>query len=119
MRRLSQGDIEGAALLSNSPKRRFEVLKDYEASVGREEFKRAYSRLLSPQNPPLAEIAMGEHRLILWDLGEAENHVAAQYYVKVEGRFLMDDRPSRDRADLQRVLRAWRAERASSSGRRD
>ncbi len=31
---LSTGDIEEAALLSNSPRRRFEVLRDYRESVG-------------------------------------------------------------------------------------
>ena len=33
---LSTGDIEEAALLSNAPRRRFEVLRDYRESIGEE-----------------------------------------------------------------------------------
>ena len=37
---LSAGDIEEAALLSNAPRRRYEVLHEYREAVGAEEFKR-------------------------------------------------------------------------------
>ncbi len=110
IRLLAAGKIEEASLLSNAPKRRFKVLKDYEREVGNKEFRRIYSRLLEPVNPLLAEVAIGDHRLIVWDLGEAKHELAAQYYVLVEGRFFMDDAPNDTRAELRRVLLAWRAD---------
>jgi hypothetical protein len=109
---LAAGNIEEAAVLSNAPKRRFEVLREYQAAVGEAEFKRIFGRFLQPENPVLAEIAMDTHRLIIWDLGEAQHQLAAQFYVEVEGRFLMDDVPSRARADLRRILQTYRQGKA-------
>jgi predicted oxidoreductase len=54
------------------------------------------------------EAAIGEHRLLVWELGEAERKLAGQYYVAAGGRFLMDDVPSERRAELQRVLDGYR-----------
>ena len=62
---LSSGDIEEAALLSNAPSRRFEVLRDYRESVGEEEFKRVFAQYFFPQNRLLAEIAIGRRRLLI------------------------------------------------------
>jgi len=107
LRRLAEGNIDEAAALSNSPQRRGEVLRDYLASVGDEEFKRVFAQYL--QNRIVAEIAIGPRRLIIWDLAEASHHLAGQYYVEVEGRFLMDDVPSEARSLLQRVLRSYRS----------
>ena len=80
---LSTGDIEEAALLSNSPRRRFEVLSEYRASVGENEFKRVFAQYFAPQNRLVAEIAIDRHRLLIWDLREgavriAEVHVAGR-----------------------------------------
>jgi hypothetical protein len=115
---LAAGDLEEAATLSSAPKRRFEVLRDYRAAVGEAEFKRIFSRFLEPENPVLAEIAMDKHRLIIWDLGEARHQLAAQYYVEVEGRFLMDDVPSQARSDLRRILQAYRNEKSAKPSTR-
>jgi hypothetical protein len=118
LRRLAAGDITEAAALSNSPKQRYKVLRDYKASVGEDEFKRVFAQYLDPQNRVIAEIAVGAHRLIVWDLGAAAHHVAGQYYVEVEGRFLMDDVPSETRANLRRVLQSYR-KAAMPSGQKD
>lgn len=118
LRRLADGDIAEAAALSNSPGQRYEVLRDYRASVGEDEFKRVFAQYLDPQNRVVAEIAIGPHRLIVWDLGAAAHHVAGQYYVEVEGRFFMDDVPSETRADLRRVLQSYR-KAATPSGQKD
>jgi hypothetical protein len=107
-RHLAAGDIEDAALLSNAPKRRFEVLADYREAVGIQEFRRVYGELADPRNPLLAEIAIGSHRALLWRLG-ATGALAVQYYVSVEGRFLLDDIPSVERARLRRVVEAYRS----------
>jgi hypothetical protein len=115
LRRLAQGDITEAAALSNSPLRRYEVLRDYKASVGEDEFKRVFAQYLDPQNRVVAEIAIGPHRLIVWDLGAAAHHVAGQYYVEVEGRFFMDDVPSETRSDLRKVLQTYRKAAATPS----
>jgi len=111
---LSTGDIEEAALLSNSPRRRFEVLQDYRRSVGDDEFKRVFSQYLVPENRLVAEIAIERHRLLIWELKQAADapggHLAGQYFVQVDdGRYLVDDVPSATRTSLRRVLEAYRA----------
>lgn len=110
---LSTGDIEEAALLSNSPRRRFEVLQDYRRSIGDDEFRRVFAQYLIPENRLVAEIAIGPHRLLIWELkqipAEQANHLAGQYFVEVDGRYLVDDVPSPARASLRRVLEAYRA----------
>ena len=116
LRSLASGDIEVAAALSNAPQRRLEVLRDYQASVGEAEFKRIFGEYL--RKPIVAEIAIGERRLIIWDLSEAASQLAGQFYVRVDGSFLMDDVPSDERRDLRRVLLAYRKS-ASPSRRKD
>ncbi|HUK03995.1 MAG TPA: hypothetical protein VLV90_02805 [Burkholderiales bacterium] len=106
---LSAGDIEEAALLSNSPRRRFEVLRDYRASVGEEEFKRVFAQYLTPANRLVAEIAIDNHRLLVWDLREGATRIAGQYFVEVEGRYLVDDVPNDVRTRLRWVLEAYRS----------
>ena len=113
---LSTGDIEEAALLSNAPRRRYEVLRDYRRSVGDDEFRRIFARYLVPENRLVAEIAIGRHRLLIWELRQAApasaseaSHLAGQYFVEVEGRYLVDDVPSAARTSLRRVLEAYRA----------
>jgi hypothetical protein len=106
---LSTGDIEEAALLSNAPRRRFEVLRDYRESVGEEEFKRVFAQYFLPQNRLVAEVAIANHRLLVWDLREGANRVAGQYFVEVEGRYMIDDVPSDNRTRLRWVLEAYRS----------
>ncbi len=106
---LSTGNLEEAALLSNAPRRRFEVLRDYRESVGEEEFKRVFAQYFYPENRLLAEIAIGRHRLLIWDLKEGANRIAGQYFVEIEGRYLVDDVPNDTRTSLRWVLEAYRA----------
>ena len=105
---LSAGDIEEAALLSNAPRRRFEVLRDYRESVGAEEFKRVFAQYFYPENRLLAEIGIGKHRLLIWDLKDG-NRIAGQYFVEIEGRYLVDDVPNDARTSLRWVLEAYRS----------
>lgn len=107
---LAAGDIEEAAVLSNTPKRRYEVLRAYLSAVGEPEFKRVFS--LYRDTRLVAEVAIGPRRLLIWDLAQAGSHLAGQYYVNVDGRFLVDDVPSEAREQLARVLEAYRAGRA-------
>ena len=104
---LAEGNIEAAAQLSNAPERRYEVLRDYQAAVGEPEFKQVYARYFARGNRVLAEAAIGKHRLIIWDLGAAA-HLAGQFFVEVDGRFLLDDVPTAERAKLQQVLAQYR-----------
>jgi hypothetical protein len=112
---LSTGDIEEAALLSNAPRRRFEVLREYRESVGADEFKRVFAQYLYPENRLIAEIAIDQHRLLIWQLaldaktGAASSRVAGQYFVEIEGRYLLDDVPNDVRTRLRWVLEAYRA----------
>jgi hypothetical protein len=114
LRHLADGNIEAAAALSNAPKRRLEVLQNYRQSVGEEQFKRVFSRYFAPENRLLMEAALGKHRLLVWDLGEANHQLAGQYFVEADGRFLMDDVPSAERAKLQQVLQARRKKNSGS-----
>jgi hypothetical protein len=108
---LSTGDIEEAALLSNAPRRRFEVLREYRESVGPDEFKRVFAQYLAPGNRLVAEIGIDRHRLLIWDLREGAMRLAGQYFVEVDGRYLVDDVPNDARARLREVLEAYRAGR--------
>ena len=109
---LTNGDLEEAAVLSNQPKRRFEVLRDFLASVGEEEFKRVFAQYIDPSNRLLAEIEIGRHRLLVWELRSAGTKpapIAGQYFMEIEGRFLLDDIPSETRMKLRWVLEAYRS----------
>jgi hypothetical protein len=105
---LAEGNIEAAAQLSNAPGRRYEVLRDYRAQVGGEEFKRVYARYFEPGNRLMAEAAIGKRRLLVWRLGQAGGQLAGQFFVEVDGRFVLDDVPSPERQRLERVLREYR-----------
>ncbi len=105
---LAAGELEAAAALSNAPQRRLEVLREFQRSVGEGEFKRLFGRYFTPQNRVVMEAALGRHRVLVWQLGEAGNQLAGQYFVELDGRFVMDDVPSPQRTALQRVLEAQR-----------
>lgn len=100
---LAAGRVAEAAKLSNEPQHREKVLRDYMASVGEDEFRRVYAEYLS--HPVAKEIAVGPRRLIMWQLGK---RLAAQYYVQSGDTFLMDDRPSEERAVLRKALESHR-----------
>jgi hypothetical protein len=104
---LAAGNLEEAALLSTAPKRRFEVLRDYRDAVGDSEFRRVFGDY--PRSP-VAEVAMGERRLLVWKLAQG---IAGQYYVRIDGRFLLDDVPNAERNELKRLLEAYRAGKLS------
>ena len=106
---LSTGDIEEAALLSNAPRRRFEMLQDYRQSVGEDEFKRVFAQYFDRGNRLIAEIAIDKHRLLIWDLREGATRIAAQYFVEIDGRYLIDDVPNDARTRLRWVLEAYRS----------
>jgi hypothetical protein len=107
-RYLSAGDIEGASLLSNSPRRRYEVFRDYRNTIGEDVFKRVFAQYFYPENRLLAEVVIGRHHLLIWELRDA-GRVAGLYFVELEGRYLLDDIPSEARSGLRRVLEAWRS----------
>jgi hypothetical protein len=100
---LAAGNLEEAALLSTAPRRRFEVLREYRDAVGESEFRRVFGEY---PRAPVAEVAMGERRLLVWKLDQG---IAGQYYVRIEGRFLLDDAPNPERAELKKLLDAYRA----------
>jgi hypothetical protein len=113
LRHLVAGGIDEAAQLSNSPQRRREVLDEYRKSVGEEEFRRVFSQYFFPENKVVAEIALGTRRLVVWDLGEAGNHLGGQFFVETGGGFLIDDLPNEERSRLRQVLESFRRERAA------
>jgi hypothetical protein len=111
---LAEGRIEEAARLSNAPQRRLKVLSDYAGRVGEDGFKQVYARYFTPGNRVIAEVAIDNHRLLVWNLGEAGGQIAGQYFVEVAGDFVMDDVPSPARANLSRVLQIYRNARPSA-----
>ena len=110
LKHLAEGNLEQAAALSNAPSQRLELLRGYRDVVGEEEFKRLFGRFLGPENQLIAEVALGPRRLLVWELGDASRQRAGQFYIEVDGKFLMDDVPSRERTELRRVLRRYRAQ---------
>jgi len=112
-RHLAAGDIEAAAALSNAPKRRLEVYREYRARIGARAFKRVFTEYFYPENRLLAEIAIGAHRLLIWRLQSAQ-HLAGQFYVETGDKVLMDDVPSNERSQLRRILEAYRAGKAAN-----
>lgn len=108
LRLLADGEIVKAAQISNAPKRRLEVFREYRSRVGDEEFRRVFRDYLGPGNKLMAEVALGKHRLLIWKLGDAADHLAGQYYVESDGRFLMDDMPSLERSNLRKILESYR-----------
>jgi hypothetical protein len=117
LRLLAAGNIDAAAELSNAPARRREVLRDYLRSVGEAEFRRVFGEYA--ERRVVSEVAIGDRHLIVWDLGDAEHHLAGQYFVRVPGGFLLDDVPSEERLRLARLLRAYRTGRIKPSGGTD
>ena len=118
LRYLAQGDIRAAAALSNAPAQREEVLRAFQASVGEEEFKRVFGEYLARAEAVVAEVAIGTHRLLIWQLAGKDAQLAGQFYVEKDGRFVLDDVPSETRANLRRVLQSYR-KAATASERRD
>ena len=111
LKHLASGELESAAALSNAPQRRLEVLRAYRARVGEAQFRQLFGRYFAPENRILMEAAIGERRLVVWELAEAGGRLAGQYFVAVDGRFRVDDVPSPERAKLQRVLAQLRSSR--------
>ncbi len=107
-RHLSAGAVEDAAMLSNAPRRRYEVLRDYKEDVGERDFRQVFADYFLPANRPVAELAIGGHSLLVWHL-RVPGRYAGQFYVQVENRTLLDDIPSPTRATLRRLLEAIRA----------
>jgi hypothetical protein len=101
--------------LSNAPQRRLDVLRDYRSAVGAEEFTRVFARYFATGNRVVAEVAYGSHRLLVWDLGEAGNRLVGQFYIELDGAFVMDDVPSPARSRLQRILEEYRSGKKSGS----
>ena len=108
LRHLADGNLEAAAAMSNAPQRRLEVLRSYRDTVGEEELKRIYGRYFAPQNRVVAELAIGPRRMIVWELGDAGYRIAGQIYVEVDGKFVMDDVPSKERSELRDLLKKYR-----------
>jgi hypothetical protein len=106
LKHLAEGDLEHAAALSNAPTQRLELLRGYRDSIGEDEFKRRFGLFFAPDNRVIAEVAIGPRRLLVWDLGDSQ--LAGQFYIEVDGRFLMDDVPGRERDELRQVLRRYR-----------
>ncbi len=114
LRYLAAGDLEQAAQFSNAPERRAEVLRDYLQSVGEAEFRRVFADYGTRK--VVAELAIGERRLLLWDLGK---ELSGQFFVRAGPRFVIDDVPSAERSELRRLLAAYRAGRLKPSAGTD
>lgn len=114
---LAAGDIDAAAELSNAPARRRQVLRDYLNSVGEAEFRRVFGEYA--ERRVIAEVAIGDRRLLVWDLGDAAHHLAGQYFVRSPNGFVLDDEPNEERSRLTRLLRAYRAGRIKPAGGTD
>lgn len=111
LKHLAAGELEAAAALSNAPARRLEVLRAYRERVGEGPFRQLFGRYFAPESRIVLEAAIGQHRLVVWELGEARRRLAGQYFVAADGRFLVDDTASPGRSKLQRLLAELRSSR--------
>jgi len=105
---LSAGDIEEAALLSNSPRRRFEEFRAFQQAYGEAEFKRVFTEYFDPENRLVGEIVIGPHSLLIWHQKQV-SRFAGQFFVDVGGKYLVDDVPNDTRTQLRWVLEAYRS----------
>ena len=106
-RYLAEGRIEDASLLSNAPKARYARLRESFEGWSEADFRRAYGRYFDPENRIVGEISIDSHRLLIWHLRDTD-YLAAFFLVDIEGRLLIDDVPNETRANLRRVLQAYR-----------
>lgn len=106
--RLARGQIEDAALLSNAPKQRYQLLREAYADWKPDDFARAYGRYFLPQNRILAEASIGAHHLVLWRLQDID-YLAGYFFIDIDGKTYLDDWPSPVRAQLEQVLEAYRS----------
>jgi len=106
-RYLSEGRVEDASLLSNSPKARYARLRESFVGWKEDDYRRAYGRYFDAQNRIVAEIEIEGQRLLIWYLKDTD-YLAAFFLMDIEGRLLMDDVPNATRANLRRVLQAYR-----------
>jgi hypothetical protein len=111
LQHLAAGDIDAAAALSNAPEQRAQLLRAYRDRVGEAEFRRVFADYAS--RPLVREIAIGERRLLIWDIGK---QLSGQYFVRTGENFLIDDVPSDARTELRRVLEHERKHRARPAG---
>ena len=116
---LAEGNVEAAAAMSNAPERRRQVLDDYRKRVGDSEFRRIFSQYDAPPNRLFAEVAIGERRLLIWDLAGAGHQLAGQYFLRSGDGFVLDDAPNEERSRLQRVLAAYRSGKIKPSAGKD
>jgi GAF domain-containing protein len=116
VQKLAEGDLHAVANVSNAPRERLKALADYQARVGPEEFKRIYARFL--KHEIIDEYAVGPYHLVIWDLVEADGHLAGQYFVREGPAFMIDDRPSAAREQLRRLLQGYRKEKVAPQGAR-
>ena len=114
LQRLAAGDIDAAAALSNAPEQRAELLRAYRDRVGESEFRRVFAEYAAKR--VVREIAIGEHRLLIWDL---DGPLGAQYFVRSGDDFRLDDVPSAERTGLRRLLAAYRSGRLKPSAGTD
>jgi len=106
-RYLAEGKIEDASLLSNAPKARFARLRESFEGWSDADFRRAYGRYFDTENRIVGEVAIDGHRLLTWHLKDTD-YLAAFFLVEIEDRLLIDDVPNETRANLRRVLQAYR-----------
>jgi hypothetical protein len=104
---LAEGKIEDASLLSNAPKARYERLRESFEGWSDSDFRRAFGRYFDVENRIVAEVQIHGHRLLIWHLKDTD-HLAAFFLVQVEDRMLLDDVPNETRANLRKVLQAYR-----------
>jgi hypothetical protein len=107
-RYLAEGRIEDASLLSNAPKARYARLRESFEGWKEADFRRAYGRYFDPENRIVGEVSIDGHRLVIWHLRDTD-YLAAFFLVEIEDRLLIDDVPNETRANLRRVLEAYRA----------
>jgi hypothetical protein len=103
--RLAQGDIAGAAKLSNDPAAVTKKYTDYRERLGEAEFRQQFAGYFSGGAALKYEIRVGRRHLLIVHDAEMEMDMA-QVYVENGGTFLADEKDSAERSQVLGVFAA-------------
>jgi hypothetical protein len=106
-RALGTADISTAAAMSNDRERTYAKYERYVERLGMAEFKKMFLSYFVGGASYTHELVIGEHHMLLVE-DPADDTIAAQFYVRVEGKYLIDEKPGPERDQLGRLFMAVR-----------
>lgn len=109
-RALAAADISSAAAMSNDRERTYAKYERYIERLGAAEFKKMFATYFVGGASYTHELVIGEHHMLLIE-DPSDDTIAAQFYVLTDGKYLVDEKPGRERDQLGRIFMAVREEK--------